>query len=86
MRRAREKSHRCCGRRRAGATLDAVVGAKELPEFLRQSRLVADRRGTAGVATRYVEIADANHLAVLDVLADPANAMVQRLLALLPQP
>jgi arylformamidase len=69
-----------------GLVLDAVVGARESNEFLRQSRLIADEWGKAGVATRYEEIAEANHFTVLDPLTDPNSAMVARLLALMPQP
>jgi arylformamidase len=69
-----------------GLVLDAVVGARESSEFLRQSRLIADAWGKAGVATRYVEIAEANHFTVLDPLTDPNSDMVARLVALMPQP
>ena len=69
-----------------GLVLVAVVGARESNEFLRQSRLIADVWGKAGVATRYEEIAEANHFTVLDPLTDPNSAMVARLLALMPQP
>jgi arylformamidase len=69
-----------------GGILDAVVGALESNEFLRQSRIIADTWGTAGVATRYEEIAGANHFTVLDPLTDPDSAMVARLLALMPKP
>jgi arylformamidase len=69
---------------RAGA-LDAVVGALESNEFLRQSRIIADAWGKAGVATRYQEVAGANHFTVLDPLTDASSAMVTRLLALMPK-
>jgi arylformamidase len=69
-----------------GRVLDAVVGAEESSEFLRQSRLIADVWGRAGVATRYEAIAGANHFTVLDPLSDPNSAMVARLLALAPRP
>ena len=69
-----------------GLVFDAVVGARESNEFLRQSRLIADGWGKAGVATRYEEIAEANHFTVLDPLTDANSAMVERLLALMPQP
>ena len=69
-----------------GLVLDAVVGARESNEFLRQSRLIADVWGKAGVATRYEKIADANHFTVLDPFTDPNSAMVAPLLALMPQP
>lgn len=67
-----------------GRGLDAVVGADESSEFLRQSRLIADVWGRAGVATRFEEIAGANHFTVLDPLTDPDSAMVARLVALAP--
>jgi arylformamidase len=65
--------------------LDAVVGARESNEFLRQSRVIAEVWGNAGVATRYEEIAGADHFTVLDALTDPNSAMVVRLLALVPK-
>jgi arylformamidase len=68
-----------------GGVLDAVVGAQESREFLRQSCLIADVWGKAGVATRYEAIAGANHFTVLDPLADPDSAMVARLRALTPK-
>src|SRR5262249_20661376 len=40
--------------------LDAVVGARESNEFLRQSRIIAEAWGKAGAATRYGEIAGAD--------------------------
>jgi arylformamidase len=69
-----------------GGVLDAVVGARESGEFLRQSRIIVDTWGKAGVAIRYEEIAGANHFTVLDPLTDPNSAMVARLLALMPKP
>ena len=68
-----------------GGVLDAVVGALESNEFLRQSRIIADAWGKAGVAMRYEAIAGANHFTVLDPLTDPNSAMVARLLALMPR-
>jgi len=69
-----------------GSVLDAVVGARESNEFLRQSRVIADVWGKAGVATRYEEIAGADHFTVLDPLTDPNSPMVARLLAMVPKP
>jgi len=69
-----------------GRGFDAVVGALESNEFLRQSRAIADAWGKAGVATRYDEIAGTNHFTVLDPLTDPASAMVARLMELVPKP
>ena len=65
-----------------GRVFDAVAGAAESGEFLRQSRAIADAWGEAGVATRYEEIAGTNHFTVLGPLADPRSAMVARLVAL----
>ncbi len=65
--------------------LDAVAGALESSEFLRQSRAIVDAWGKAGTATRYGEIAGANHFTVLDPLADPVSKMVARLIELMPK-
>jgi arylformamidase len=62
----------------AGRTLDAVVGALESAEFLRQSREIVENWGARGVATRYQEIAGANHFTVVDPLSNPASAMTRR--------
>ena len=66
----------------AGRTLDAVVGALESSEFLRQSRIIVDGWGGRGVATRYEEIAGANHFTVIDPLGDPDSAMTRRVVQL----
>ena len=62
-----------------GRPFDAVVGALESSEFLRQSRTVADDWGKAGAQTRYEAIPGTNHFTVIDALADPHSAMVGRL-------
>ena len=69
-----------------GRTFDAVAGALESSEFLRQSRTLAEQWGTAGVQTRYEAIAGTNHFTVIDGLADPQNAMVARLAELASRP
>ena len=69
-----------------GRTLDAVVGALESPEFLRQSRIIADGWGKAGVVTRYEAVPQTNHFTVITALADPRSSMVARLLALAGSP
>ena len=61
-----------------GRVFDAVAGALESSEFLRQSRTVAEQWGKAGAQTRYEAIAATNHFTVLDALADPQSAMVAR--------
>lgn len=66
----------------AGAVFDAWVGGKESNEFLRQSRAVAETWGKQGVATRYVEVAGADHFTVVDPLADPQSPMTARLVEL----
>jgi arylformamidase len=62
----------------AGRKLDAVVGALESSEFLRQSKTIADAWRARGIETRYEEIAGTNHFTVIDALADPGSAMTRR--------
>jgi arylformamidase len=59
--------------------LDAVVGALESAEFLRQSRIIADGWRERGVETRYDAIPGANHFTICDAMSDPKSAMVERL-------
>jgi len=61
-----------------GRSLDAVVGALESSEFLRQSKTIADAWRQGMVTTRCEAIAGADHFTVLDPLADPQSAMTQR--------
>jgi arylformamidase len=65
-----------------GCSLDAVVGADESAEYLRQSRTIADTWGAAGVRTRFEAIPATNHFTVIAGLADPQSAMTERLAAL----
>jgi len=60
-------------------SLDAVVGENESAEFFRQSKTIVDCWGTAGVATRFGTIPDANHFTAIAPLADPSSPMVARL-------
>jgi len=62
----------------SGRTFDAVVGALESSEFLRQSKNIVEVWGARGVKTRYEEIAGANHFTVVDPLADRVSAMTRR--------
>jgi arylformamidase len=66
----------------AGRRFDAVVGALESSEFLRQSRIIAESWGKAGVATRYEAVPQTNHFTVLDALTDAQSDMASRLAAL----
>ncbi len=65
-----------------GTVLDCLVGADESPEFLRQSRMMADHWGDQGVETRYEALPGLNHFTVLDPLFDRATAMVMRITGL----
>ena len=65
-----------------GKTLDVVVGAAELPEFLRQSKVMADTWGAAGTKTRYEAVPGKHHFNVVADLADPKSAMTDRLVTL----
>jgi arylformamidase len=65
----------------SGRVLDAVVGGAESPEFLRQSRAMAEAwRGKA--ETRYEAFPGKNHFTVIEPLADPKSAMTARLVEL----
>ena len=66
----------------AGKTFDAVVGELESAEYHRQSRELVDAWGAGGAATRYDVLPGANHFTAIAPLADPASAMVRRLLEL----
>jgi arylformamidase len=66
----------------AGRSLDAVVGALESSEFLRQSKAVTERWRQGVALTRYEEITDTNHFTVVDPLTNPDSAMTARVAAL----
>ena len=65
-----------------GTLLDCVVGADESPEFLRQSRDMADLWRARGVETRFEALPGLNHFTVLDPLFDPDSALVNRVVDL----
>jgi arylformamidase len=56
-----------------GTVLDCLVGAEESPEFLRQSRMMADHWAAHGVETRYETLPGLNHFTVLDPLFDAGS-------------
>jgi arylformamidase len=59
-------------------SLDAVVGADESSEFLRQSKIIAEDWAKKGAVTRYEAVPGTNHFTVVDALADPNSAMTAR--------
>lgn len=65
-----------------GKRLDAVVGADESSEFLRQSADMARVWGEDGATTRYEAISGANHFTVIAPLADADSDMCARIAAL----
>ena len=65
-----------------GTILDCIVGADESPEFLRQSRMMADLWCARGVDTRFEALPGLNHFTVLDPLFDKDSAMVKRIVEL----
>ena len=54
-------------------SLDAVVGGNESAEYFRQSRIIVEAWGAAGIATRFGTVADANHFTAIAPLADPTR-------------
>lgn len=60
-------------------SLDAVVGGEESAEYLRQSRIMTETWGAAGLPVRYGTLTGANHFTAIAPLADPASSMVLRL-------
>lgn len=65
-----------------GRVLDIVVGADELPEFIRLSHAMADSWGAAGVQIRYEAVPRTHHFNVVAPLADPLSAMTGRVVEL----
>ncbi len=63
----------------ASVVLEAWVGGTESSEYLRQSRLVAERWSAAGADTCVEIIPGANHFTAPQPLADPQSAMVAAL-------
>ncbi len=69
----------------AGRSLDAVVGALESSEFLRQSRIIVDTWRQETVDTRFEVVAGTNHFTVVDALTQPDSAMTKRVVELAAQ-
>ena len=72
---ARESAVLC--QPRDGVDVTAWVGAAERPEFLRQSALLSEVWGRAGVAARLVADPGRHHFNVIDGLKDPAHPLCQ---------
>jgi arylformamidase len=64
-----------------GRVFDAAVGAEESSEFKRQSQTLEQTWYERKAETNY-EVLPGNHFVVIDPLADPASAMVARLVQL----
>jgi arylformamidase len=64
-----------------GRVFDAVVGADESSEFLRQSQTVVEAWRQDEVTTRY-EALPGNHFTVIDPLSDPHSKMTARVVEL----
>lgn len=62
-----------------GTVLDCLVGGDESPEFLRQSKMMADHWGNNGVQTRYEALRGLNHFTVLGPLFEADSALVGRI-------
>ena len=65
-----------------GTILDCVVGGDESPEFLRQSRMMADHWAANGVETRCDILPGLNHFTVLDPLFEAESGLVRRIVDL----
>jgi arylformamidase len=65
-----------------GVVLEARVGGDESSEYLRQSRLIAERWSAAGAAAHWESLPGANHFTAPAPLADPQSPMVKTLIAL----
>jgi arylformamidase len=63
----------------ARGTLDALVGENESAEYHRQSRIIVDGWGNAGLASRFGIVPGANHFTAIAPLSDPNSPMVLRL-------
>ena len=62
-----------------GRVMDVIVGANELPEFVRLSKVMTETWGKAGVETRYEAVPGKHHFNVVDGFTDPNSAMTERL-------
>ena len=63
-------------------TLVAAVGGDESAEFLRQSRVIAETWGSAGVRTECLVVPGTNHFTVVEALTQPESPLFARVAAL----
>lgn len=66
-----------------GTLLHAYVGAEESGEFKRQSQMIVEAWGAAGVHAEYEEVPGTNHFTVVDGLAEPDSEMTENIAHLL---
>lgn len=65
-----------------GRVMDVIVGANELPEFVRLSKVMAEQWGKEGVETRYEAVPGKHHFSVVEGFTDPNSALSERLYTL----
>ena len=65
-----------------GRALVAAVGGNESSEFLRQSREIAQSWARAGLRTECLVVPGTDHFTVVDELAKPSSALLDRVLTL----
>jgi arylformamidase len=64
---------------RPGPKLHAVVGARERPELMRQTRLLAETWGRKGADISDAYFAGEDHFSIIEALADQRSGLVARL-------
>jgi len=65
-----------------GRRFIAAVGGDESPEFLRQSREIAQTWGQAGLLTESIVMADTNHFTIVEELIRGHSPVLARIVAL----
>lgn len=66
----------------SGAEITCWVGASERPQFLQQSRLLANAWNAMGANIRVVEEAEKHHFNVIDGLKDPKHPLAMELVGM----
>jgi arylformamidase len=65
---------------RRDIAIHAVVGAKERPELMRQTRLLAESWGRAGAKVSDAYLPGEDHFSIVEALAEPQSGLVEWLL------